>query len=142
MKALIAILVGAAIYVVVALHVAGPIQAQLATGSHPVTLSAVTNSVLALSPNNTRGGALMQFYCSNANATAFIELFDATNTAAVTLGTTVPVWAAQIQANTQVSFQLPIGGVQFGQGIMVAASNAFNGSGAPGGNLSCAAAYY
>jgi hypothetical protein len=122
-----------------------PAGAQVATGSHPVTLSALTNTVVALVPNNTRGAALMQLYCFNAsNATAWVELFDTANTAAVTLATTVPVWAAAMQGNTNamMSFMLPIGGIQFGQGIQAAAVTAFNGNAAPSANLSCAAAYY
>lgn len=70
----------------------------------------------------------------NANASAcYLHFYDAPNLAAVTVGTTVPVWSLRLHGNTTIQIdrgEYPI--KWFRQGLVIAATAGLTGNTAPG----------
>ena len=69
---------------------------------------------------------------NSSNATAFVQFFD---TAAPTVGTTVPKWSVPIPTLVHAFMSFPVAGLYFSGGLWVAATTTVGGSSAPSAAL-------
>lgn len=91
------------------------------------------------SVKSNAAGLLGMVQCYNPNASAaFVQIFDAATAGSVTLGTTPPTLSIGIPATTSSGpiMMSPIG-IEFRNGIQVAATTTATGNTAPGSGLSC-----
>lgn len=100
----------------------------------PKFLLNVTNSPVSLrASSNVAIGA---FNIVNPNAAiSYVQLFDALAANAVTLGTTLPTAWLAVAANGVLSDSFPGNGVEFPNGIVIAATTTPTGNTAPSSAL-------
>lgn len=118
----------------------GPVSLGTSGGLTPKRLSALSTTVTGIKAS--AAGQLMMLQCGNTNASEeYVQLFDVATTGGVTLGTTAPTLSVPIAATTTGGFTLSITGLQFANGIQVAATTTATGSTAPATALDCNAAF-
>lgn len=108
----------------------------------PKLENGLSNSVMTVKGS---AGELGAYHCLNqSGAVAYVQVFDAATSGAVTLGSTIPVWSFGLPASSS----LPGGGnlewsngVHFASGIQVAATTTATGSTAPATAVDCNFAY-
>jgi hypothetical protein len=117
-------------------------QAWLGTsnGWTPSLLNALSTTVKSI--KSSASGQLGMLVCSNTNASVgYVQVFDVATSGGVTLGTTTPKLSLAIPATNSDGFTLSIAGVQFANGIQVAATTTATGLTALGTALDCNAAF-
>lgn len=109
-----------------------------AGGVNKTVLLGLTNSVTQIKASQ---GQLVRLHCDNVNAAeTYIQIFDASTSGSVTLGTTTPNDILPLAPNTGGGYSMTIGGVQYSNGIFAAATTAPKGASAPATNtINCAA---
>ena len=91
----------------------------------------IGNTLTSIDVNPTRLGG---YYVYNPNASVtYLQIFDATYTSDVTLGTTPPVLALSIPATAGANLDLG-NGIQFRKGIVIAFTTTATGSTGPASN--------
>jgi hypothetical protein len=110
------------------------------TGWLPKLLNGLTATVTSV--KNSNHGQLGALYCYNPNASvAYLQVFDAATTSAVTLGTTTPKLSFGFAATSGQTIPVGTMGIYFANGIQVAAATTATGSSAPGSAMDCNATY-
>lgn len=107
-----------------------------ANGLTKKRISALTNSATAVFSSAAHQTMLM--HCGNDNASKiYIQMFDVATAGAVTLGTTPPDLSIDIEPTQSTGFTLSLVGVQWANGLQVAATTTATGSTAPGTAADC-----
>lgn len=106
----------------------------------PKLLNALSTTVTTVKGS---AGQLGSVYCFNPNASvAYIQIFDAATTGAVTLGTTTPKLSFGITPTAgMVPLPLSVMAAGFLNGIQVAATTTATGNTAPGTAMDCNALF-
>lgn len=111
-----------------------------ASGWTPKLLNALSTTVTAI--KSSAAGQLGLLQCGNTNASeGYVQVFDVATAGAVTLGTTTPKLSIPIAATNTGGWALPLVGMQFANGIQVAATTTATGLTALGTALDCNAAF-
>lgn len=104
------------------------------------------NNLLATTATSVKSSAAGQvslFYCYNPNATvAYLQVFDAATAGAVTLGSTAPNSSWAIPPTQASGFAISQTGIQFTNGIQVAATTTATGASAPSTGMDCSSLYH
>ena len=113
---------------------------QTAGGVTPKRLSALSTTVTAI--KSSAGGQLIMLQCGNTNTSEeYVQVFDVATAGGVTLGTTTPTLSIPVAASNTGGLAISTIGIQFANGIQVAATTTATGSSAPATALDCNAAY-
>jgi hypothetical protein len=104
----------------------------LATGSggYSVTGSTLTNTVVNIGTPNTPGVVAGWYIYNSNNSVTYVQFFN-TGSAAVTIGTTAPVYSIGIPALSAANLMSPTG-ISHTTAISIAATTTRSGSTAPG----------
>ncbi len=117
-----------------------PVPLGTTGGWTPKRLSALSTTVTAV--KSSAAGQLGMIQCGNTNASqGYVQIFDVATAGGVTLGTTVPNLSIPIAATNTGGYTLSLQGMQFANGIQVAATTTATGSTALGTALDCNAGF-
>jgi hypothetical protein len=113
-----------------------PVAPALATanGWKPKLLNGLAATVTSIKNNAAGQLAMLEGFNSSTTAQAYLQVFDVATPGGVTLGTTPPVLSLPIAPGAVGGFALSQVGVQFANGIQVAATTTATGSTAAAGD--------
>lgn len=124
-----------------ALLTALPAAAQVApgnVGSWPFLANALTNTAVKVKGTQ---GIVDTVSCANTNAAiGFIQMFDVASATSVTVGTTVPVFSLPVSPSIAFHASIPLG-INFENGIKIAATTGIKNGTALGTALDCSIAF-
>jgi hypothetical protein len=100
--------------------------------ANPVLVNGATGVLATAIQIRQSGCNVFGYHIYNAsNATAYVQFFDSSPAVPPTVGTTVPKWSIGVPTVAHAFMALDATGLDFTQGLWVAATTTAGGSGAP-----------